>query len=311
VGKSLRRTAVFYKSLLKMEQLDQKSTSDIQEVTRTLGRMSAGAEAPKPLPKQRMSDRKRRQLMKRPDAAIYKPPSAKLESGDSINVSTDPTPSHCSNGPAVAEEEEDQEDSWDTIYDKNGECVRSDLLNELKSNLVDQDVDVKPTIRDYSQFELKAPDIDDSEFPHVLEIYDFGAEMKTHDLVLSITSCGVKDFDVQWVDDTHALAVFSNHVAAATALKSLFFNLKLRSISQAIPESRLKARRCTDQMLPYKARPETSASLARRLVTASLGLRSKESAEQRSAERKKLREAKEKRKLARKQVANVWEGDVN
>ena len=49
-----------------------------------------------------------------------------------------------------------------------------------------------------------------------------------------------------------------------------------------------------DLMLPYKPRPQTSAHLARRLVTASLGIRTTITPEQRSAERKKLEEAKRK-----------------
>jgi hypothetical protein len=43
---------------------------------------------------------------------------------------------------------------------------------------------------------------------------------------------------------------------------------------------------------PYKQRPETSASLARRLVTGALGLKVTLSPEQRAAEKKKLEEAK-------------------
>ena len=43
---------------------------------------------------------------------------------------------------------------------------------------------------------------------------------------------------------------------------------------------------------PYKPRPETSASTARRLVSGALGLASKVPKEQRELERQKLREAK-------------------
>jgi hypothetical protein len=47
---------------------------------------------------------------------------------------------------------------------------------------------------------------------------------------------------------------------------------------------------------PYKARPETTASAARRLVAGALGLAPRMSKEQRDQERKVLKEAKGKRR---------------
>lgn len=47
---------------------------------------------------------------------------------------------------------------------------------------------------------------------------------------------------------------------------------------------------------PAKERPETSAALARRLVTGALGVRSKQSKEQREAERQQLQAARGKPK---------------
>ncbi len=41
-------------------------------------------------------------------------------------------------------------------------------------------------------------------------------------------------------------------------------------------------------LLPYKPRPETTASVARNLVTSALGIRPKISREQRSAEKKRI-----------------------
>ena len=54
-----------------------------------------------------------------------------------------------------------------------------------------------------------------------------------------------RDFDVKWVDDSHALIVFSNANAANEALKFVYPNIKLRPLSQAIRESRVKARKCS------------------------------------------------------------------
>lgn len=64
-------------------------------------------------------------------------------------------------------------------------------------------------------------------------------------LIIIFDNSSSKDFDIKWVDDTHALAVFSTQAAAADAFKFPFPNLKLKMISQATPESRIKARRST------------------------------------------------------------------
>ena len=45
-------------------------------------------------------------------------------------------------------------------------------------------------------------------------------------------------------------------------------------------------------MEPYRPRPETTAAVARSLVTGALGLKSNLTREQRDEERKKLKEAK-------------------
>jgi len=47
----------------------------------------------------------------------------------------------------------------------------------------------------------------------------------------------------------------------------------------------------TDYLQPYKARPETSASVARSLVAGALGLQARVSREQRQLERQRLKEA--------------------
>lgn len=47
-----------------------------------------------------------------------------------------------------------------------------------------------------------------------------------------------------------------------------------------------------DYLLPAKERPQTSAALARRLVTGALGVKSSVSKEQREAEKRQLQEAK-------------------
>jgi len=79
---------------------------------------------------------------------------------------------------------------------------------------------------------------------------------------------------------------------ALEALRLIHPMAKARSLAQASRESKLKARKVSEFLLPYKPRPATTASAARRLVTGALGLKSNLSPEQRKVEAQKLRDAK-------------------
>lgn len=50
----------------------------------------------------------------------------------------------------------------------------------------------------------------DDEFSHVLEIYNFPPEFKTQDLYAVFSPYMRGGFEIKWVDDTHALGVFSS-----------------------------------------------------------------------------------------------------
>ncbi|CAB1344360.1 unnamed protein product, partial [Coregonus sp. 'balchen'] len=110
------------------------------------------------------------------------------------------------------QEEEEEEESWDALFDDEGECLD----------------------------------------PHVLE---------------------ERGFDIQFVDDTHALALFNSPIAAREALRTKHPLLKVRSLAKASVTTRAKARSCSDYLLPTKERPQTSAVLARRLVMGALGVK--------------------------------------
>lgn len=100
------------------------------------------------------------------------------------------------------------------------------------------------------------------------------------------------DYEIKWVNDSRAILVFSTKSIANEALKkSALNNLKLRKLSQGSAESKQKARQFTDN-LPLKQRPETSAFLARRLVSGALGIRVSLTKEKRDAERKKIQDAR-------------------
>uniref|UniRef100_UPI001EAF668F coiled-coil domain-containing protein R3HCC1L-like n=1 Tax=Oncorhynchus gorbuscha TaxID=8017 RepID=UPI001EAF668F len=135
-------------------------------------------------------------------------------------------------------------------------------------------------------------ELTEDELSNIIEIYDFPTEFKTEDLVKSFQAYQQRGFDIQFVDDTHALALFNSPIAAREALRTKHPLLKVRSLAKASVTTRAKARSCSDYLLPTKERPQTSAVLARRLVMGALGVKSPQSKEHREAERKKLQDAR-------------------
>uniref|UniRef100_A0A3B3T5F9 R3H domain and coiled-coil containing 1-like n=1 Tax=Paramormyrops kingsleyae TaxID=1676925 RepID=A0A3B3T5F9_9TELE len=135
-------------------------------------------------------------------------------------------------------------------------------------------------------------DLFEDELSHILEIYDFPVEFKVEDLMRAFQPYQQRGIDILWVDDRHALALFSSPITAKEALRSKHPMVKLRSLSQASAASKAKARQCSDDVLPAKERPQTSAALARRLVTSALGVKSRQTKEEREVEKKKLQEAR-------------------
>ncbi|XP_042315098.1 coiled-coil domain-containing protein R3HCC1L isoform X2 [Sceloporus undulatus] len=161
---------------------------------------------------------------------------------------------------------------------------------------------------DYYNYSPADLDLSDSELPHVIEIYDFPAEFRTEDLMHVFCSYLKKGFDIKWVDDTHALGIFSSPITARDALTTKHLMVKTRPLSQATRAAKTKARAFAEFLQPAKERPETSAALARRLVTGALGVRSKQSKAEREAERKQLQAARERKRLEAKQREDAWEG---
>ncbi|XP_041116925.1 coiled-coil domain-containing protein R3HCC1L-like [Polyodon spathula] len=215
---------------------------------------------------------------------------------------------------ALREEPSDQEsDSWDTLFNDEGDCLDPHLLEESFFQISQNQGKVKKSVQeprfDYYNWEVESEvELREDELSHIVEIYEFPSEFKTEDLLRSFNSFQQKGFDIQWVDDTHALGLFSSPIAARDALRTKHPMLKVRPLSQASAVTKAKARGCSDYLLPAKERPKTSAALARRLVIGALGIRSPQSREHKDAEKKKLQEAHEQKRLAAKQREDAWEG---
>ncbi|XP_059803145.1 uncharacterized protein r3hcc1l isoform X1 [Hypanus sabinus] len=188
--------------------------------------------------------------------------------------------------------EEPEGDSWDALFNDDGDCLNPHLLEELTSkNKSKKNIQDPPF--NYYNYQPAEQEIDDSEFPHIVEIYDFPSEFKTEDLLRAFSTYQKKGFDIKWVDDTHALGLFSSAIAARDALSTKHPMLKTRPLSQASRSSKVKARSCAEFLLPAKERPQTSAMLARRLVIGALGVKSNQTKAEREAERQKLKAARD------------------
>ncbi|CAG06062.1 unnamed protein product [Tetraodon nigroviridis] len=209
------------------------------------------------------------------------------------------------------EDDQEQEESWDTLFNDDGDCLDPHLLEELAKKEGRKKKSIQEPNFDYfnaSRFEEDESDLREDELSHIVEIYDFPTEFKTEDLLKLFQNYQQRGFDIKWVDDTHALGLFSSPIAASEALRSKHPLMKLRPLSKSSPATKAKARSCSDYLLPAKDRPQTSAALARRLVIGALGVKSKLTKEQREAERRKLQEAREQKRLAAKQREDAWEG---
>lgn len=57
---------------------------------------------------------------------------------------------------------------------------------------------------------MKQAILNEEEYPHVLEVSNFPVEFKTQDLMMVFSTYKESGYDIKWVDDTHALAVFSS-----------------------------------------------------------------------------------------------------
>ncbi|XP_005885444.1 PREDICTED: coiled-coil domain-containing protein R3HCC1L isoform X1 [Myotis brandtii] len=224
----------------------------------------------------------------------------------SIETSMEPKTTETSH----MEESTATEESWESMFNDDGDCLDPRLLQELSGSMKNTKSIQEPRF-DYYNSEVPDIDLSDCEFPHVIEIYDFPQEFRTEDLLRVFCSyqwMRKKGFDIKWVDDTHALGVFSSPITARDALGSKHTMVKIRPLSQATRAAKAKARAYAEFLQPAKERPETSAALARRLVINALGVRSKQSKTEREAELKKLQEARERKRLEAKQREDIWEG---
>lgn len=140
---------------------------------------------------------------------------------------------------------------------------------------------VKPVnpYNDYLALEtgcVTGDDIIENDLPNVVEIYDFPSDYKTDNLedCLHRNLKLVNYYDLKWVDDTHALAVFTDAHTASQALNIVDSSIKFRPFWSASSQSVMKARmlKLTSESTTHKPRPDTSTVMAKRLLARALGM---------------------------------------
>ncbi|KAI1900776.1 hypothetical protein AGOR_G00053360 [Albula goreensis] len=128
-----------------------------------------------------------------------------------------------------------------------------DFIREITENLKDQDVVVMIAQNDYSCYENAW--VDPEACSHILEIYNISSMFRTQDLLDAYTDFSAKGLKIHWVDNTHALAVFSTKSAALQALSLKHPLIRARRLSDGTKQSKGKALRLAELCRPLNGRP--------------------------------------------------------
>jgi len=231
----------------------------------------------------------RRSKSKRPERAVYVPPRGRGKPLSPNAREFKPNNSHH----ILANEVCNSEALPPLIHTRD---VTDQVVDEITSAVGGVQIET-PTV-DYKSFQTSDSTINIDQFGHVIEIYDFPQQMKTNDLMAAFHAFTSR-WDIKWVDDTHALGVFSSAEVAAEALAMRHPHIKSRPLNMATSQSKCKARAVCEYLLPYKPRPATSTAPARRLLQWALGSDKKVPAASK-AEQDRLREAIKKKEEDRR-----------
>ncbi|PRP79008.1 r3H and coiled-coil domain-containing protein [Planoprotostelium fungivorum] len=114
---------------------------------------------------------------------------------------------------------------------------------------------------------------------HVIELYGFPESLVTEDFHRFLRDYQDLGYKVKWVDETHLLVVFKSPSFAQDALKSLkHADIKLRPFHSASEQSKSTYRATQPGYFAYERsstpRPQTTTSVARRLIGNALSIES-------------------------------------
>ncbi|KFP13388.1 R3H and coiled-coil domain-containing protein 1, partial [Egretta garzetta] len=169
-------------------------------------------------------------------------------------------------------------DKEESVADRGQSSLEDDctaeLFAEIVGNLTIKDVSIEKISFDYSSY--GDAQLSEGDFGHVTEIYDFSPSLKTEHLLEVFSDFHESGFKIQWVDDTHALGIFSSLSTASQALGRRYPSLKIRPLIHATKQSKVKALQRPKLLHLAKERPQTDTAVAKRLVTRALGLKHKQ-----------------------------------
>ncbi|KAM9535648.1 R3H and coiled-coil domain-containing protein 1-like isoform 1-T1 [Salvelinus alpinus] len=147
----------------------------------------------------------------------------------------------------------------------------ADFSQKITAHLTETDVAIDHSHNDYSCFGNVW--LNQDEYAHVIEIYEFPAVFKTDDLLDPFADYSDGGMKIMWMDNTRALGVFSSQSSALHALSIRHPLLKTRTLSDSSKKAKGKAMRCAEFIQPVKERPWTDSAVAPSTVTTTLGLR--------------------------------------
>lgn len=182
--------------------IKQTFDSDVLEINET----------PTVIPKKSTSETEKNHLQKKPNL-----PHAEVKSN--ANSTTHVKRAGASNEKKAVNDKKTadaDEDDWESIFDDNGDCLDPKVMDEITANV--GKVTVTKPKNDYKNYQ-EPINLDGEEFPHVLEVSNFPAEFKTQDLMMIFAEYKDSGYDIKWVDDTHALVVFSSSKVGTYRLK--------------------------------------------------------------------------------------------
>uniref|UniRef100_A0A3B3U681 R3H and coiled-coil domain-containing protein 1-like n=1 Tax=Poecilia latipinna TaxID=48699 RepID=A0A3B3U681_9TELE len=166
--------------------------------------------------------------------------------------------------------EEAEGENLNNVQAEDTSTDTDDVTEQIKMHLKETGVSVELVHNDYAIYENVFLNSDD--FSHVIEIYDFPSVFKTDDLLDAFTEYSDGGMKIKWVDNTHALGVFSCQAAAHHALSICHPLLKTRALSEGSKKAQGKAVRRAEFLQPVKERPRTDCAVAKRMVTRALGI---------------------------------------
>ncbi|NXX75399.1 R3HC1 protein, partial [Urocolius indicus] len=164
-----------------------------------------------------------------------------------------------------------EESACDHRHSSLEDDCTTELLAEIVGHLTVKDVSIEKISCDYSSYGDAQPS--EADLGHVTEIYDFSPSLKTEHILEMFSDFHEGGFKIQWVDETHALGIFSSPSAASQALGRRYPSLKIRPLIHATKQSKIKALQRPKLLHLAKERPQTDTAVARRLVSQALGWR--------------------------------------